>query len=219
MELLDDREVRVLSCLMEKAVTTPDYYPMTLNALTAAVNQKSNRWPVLSLDEKDVVRAVDSLREKQLACRIRSDEFRVPKYEHWFGRQHSFSPGETAVLCELMLRGPQTAGELRSRASRMHPMDLSQVEQTLAALAEREGGPWVCRLPRGPGQKEPRFMHLFSGPPGPELLEPAPAEERARLAVRDEDERIQRLEEQLEEVKGELSELCRRFEAFKAQFE
>ncbi|MBU2490414.1 MAG: YceH family protein [Proteobacteria bacterium] len=219
MEILDDLMVRVLSCLMEKSVTTPDYYPMTLNALTAACNQKSNRNPVMALDEKAVVRAMDSLREKQLACRILSTEFRVPKYEHWFDRTYSFTPTQSALLCELMLRGAQTAGELRSRASRMQPMDLATVEQTLTGLMDLEGGPFVCRLGRAPGQKEPRFMHLFSGPPDPEALVPAQADEKAVLAVRAEDERILVLEEELEEVEQQLAELSSRFETFKAQFE
>jgi len=219
MDIIDELQARVLGCLIEKQITTPDYYPMTLNALVNACNQKSNRHPVMSIDERTIVRALDVLREKQLACRITSDEFRVPKYEHWLTQRYAFSPQQVAVLCELMLRGPQTAGELRGHASRMQEMDMAATEQALELLKTMEGGPFVMKLPRAPGQKEPRFLQLFCGAPDLEALHAGPLDERAVVEVREENERIQNLENRVEELSQALEDLRNRFEAFVAQFQ
>ena len=139
--LLTPEELRILGALIEKGITTPDYYPMTLNALTAACNQKSNRDPVLEYGEKTVVRALDSLRDKGLIRVVSGHDMRVPKYYHRFTEVRELSAPEAAVLCELMLRGPQTPGELRTRGSRMHPFEsLGEVESVLESLMERQAG-------------------------------------------------------------------------------
>ena len=228
--LLTPEELRVLGCLIEKGITTPDYYPMTLNALTAACNQKSNRDPVVQYDEKTVVRALDSLRDKELTRVVSGHDMRVPKYYHRFADARGFSGPEAAVLCELMLRGPQTPGELRSRGSRMHRFeDLAAVEAVLESLAGREAGAAVVRLPRQPGFKESRFAHLLGDPP--EIEEPAgdasagPGEpggarpEAARLAAAAEDQRLERLEAAVAEMAAEIASLRESFEEFRRQFE
>ena len=228
--LLTPEELRVLGCLIEKGITTPDYYPMTLNALTAACNQKSNRDPVVQYSEKTVVRTLDSLRDKELIRVVSGHDARVPKYYHRFTDVRGFSDSEVAVLCELMLRGPQTPGELRSRGSRMHRFEnLAAVEAALESLANREAGAAVVRLPRQPGFKESRFAHLLGGPP--EIDEP-PVEgtaglgdrggvrpEAARLAAASEDERLDRLEAAVAEMAAEIASLRSGFEEFKRQFE
>ena len=165
---LTPEEARVIGCLLEKQVTTPDQYPLSMNALTNAVNQKSNRDPVLALAESAVQAIVDGLVRKHQVSEHGGFGSRVPKYEHRFCNtsygQLKLNPQEVAVLCELFLRGPQTPGELRSRASRMAPFaDVTEVEAVLAALARREDGPFVVRLPREPGKRESRFAHLFCG--------------------------------------------------------
>ena len=140
--LLSEVEVRVLGALIEKQITTPEYYPLTLNALTAACNQKSNRAPVVDFDEKTVVRALESLRDKELTRMLSGAEMRVPKYYHLFTETLGFTPPEVGVLCVLMLRGPQTVGEIRGRSGRLYEFaDLAEVEQALQGLIEREGGP------------------------------------------------------------------------------
>ena len=161
-------EARVIGCLIEKAITTPDQYPLSLNALTNACNQKSNRDPVLELDERTVQETVDALAKKHLVIERSGFGSRVPKYQHRFCNTGfgtlEFSPQQTAIVCELLLRGPQTPGELRARASRMSEMrDVSEVESTLENLATRADGPFVVRLPREPGRRESRYAHLFSG--------------------------------------------------------
>ena len=163
--LLTPEELRVLGCLIEKGITTPDYYPMTLNALTAACNQKSNRAPVVQYNEKTVVRTLDSLRDKELVRVVSGHDARVPKYYHRFNDVRGFTGPEVAVLCELMLRGPQTPGELRSRGSRMHPFEnRAEVEAVLESLMNREAGAAVVRLPRQAGFKESRLRPSARGP-------------------------------------------------------
>jgi uncharacterized protein YceH (UPF0502 family) len=210
---LDEVEARVLAALIEKQVTTPEYYPMTLNALTAACNQKSNRDPVMALDDGTVVRTLDGLQDRGLIVRTVTAGGRVPKYRHAFGDSVPLGPARMAVLCELMLRGAQTVGELKGHASRMHPFeDLQAVEAALTALAGREP-PLVALLPRQPGRKEPRWAHLLCG--APEIAEAAPAEVRpepARMKVRSEDERIAALE-------ARLQALEEAFAAFRRQLE
>jgi uncharacterized protein YceH (UPF0502 family) len=163
-------ETRVIGCLIEKQITTPEQYPLSLNALTNACNQKSNRDPVLDLDEVTVQQLVDQLIKKRLASEQSGYGSRVPKFQHLFCNTNfgtlKFSPQELAIVCELFLRGAQTPGELRSRASRMCRFaDVTEVEAVLNGLAAREDGPFVKRLAREPGRRESRYAHLFSGEP------------------------------------------------------
>ena len=211
-KVLTTTEIRVLGCLIEKEMTTPDYYPLTLNALTNACNQKSNRDPVLNCDETDVVKALDKLRFRGLVLQASSEGSRVPKYRHSLVEKMYFEPEQLAVLCELFVRGPQTVGELRTRCERMRPFaDLDAVESILAELMELDT-PLVVKLPRQPGQKEQRYAQLFSGEPL--LLESgnAPPPEAARLRVAEEEDRIQKLELEIAALRAE-------FEKFKTQFE
>jgi uncharacterized protein YceH (UPF0502 family) len=156
MELLHDAvETRVLAALIEKEFSTPDYYPLTLNSLTTACNQKSNRDPVVDFDEKTVVRALDSLRQRSLTRVISGADLRVPKYYHRLPGVVPLEKSQLAVLCELMLRGPQTVGELRGRCSRLHEFsDLAAIEAVLENLGSHAEGPLVHKLPRQPGRKE-----------------------------------------------------------------
>jgi hypothetical protein len=216
---LDSAEVRVLGSLIEKQITTPDYYPLTLNALTNACNQLTNRDPVVAYDDQTVVRAMDKLREKRLATLFTGAESRVAKSKHTLTDALLLTPGEVALLCVLMLRGPQTLGELRTRSERLFTFDtLPEVEETLGGLASRQ---LVTKLPRQPGTKEPRYAHLFCGPGD---LPKTPAENSVRpepgtLAVRAENERIARLEEETAELRRELTEIKQQFAAFRNQFE
>jgi uncharacterized protein YceH (UPF0502 family) len=162
--VLSAAQARVLGALVEKEVTTPDYYPLSLNALINACNQRSNREPVMDLDEEDVRLALRLLEEKRLAGRARSTDGRVTKYEHWLGEFFNFSRAETALVCVLLLRGPQTPGELRGRTERMHRFDeIGEVLAALQKLMEREP-PLATMLQRQPGTKESRYAHLLSGP-------------------------------------------------------
>ena len=170
---LTPAEARVLGALVEKEVTTPDYYPLSLNALINACNQRSNREPVTDLDEEAVRQALHGLEDMKLAGRARNVDGRVTKYEHWLGEAFNFSRAETALLCVLLLRGPQTPGELRGRTERMHRFDeLTDVAAGLQKLVEREP-PLAAVLPRQPGTKESRYAHLLSG--GVESMPIAPA--------------------------------------------
>ncbi|MBL8492216.1 MAG: DUF480 domain-containing protein [Rhodocyclaceae bacterium] len=169
---LSPHEIRVLGCLIEKEVTTPEAYPLSLNALANACNQKSNRDPVLDLADEEVQAVVDGLIRKFHVAEQAGYGSRVPKYRHRFCNTEygtlKFSPQELAIVCELFLRGPQTPGELRSRASRMAPFrDAAHAEAVLEALAAREDGPFVVRLAREPGKRECRYAHLFGGEPPP----------------------------------------------------
>jgi uncharacterized protein YceH (UPF0502 family) len=217
--LLNEIEARILGCLIEKAFTTPDYYPLTLNALTNACNQKSNRNPVMSLEETTVVRGLDDLRKKVLSEKVLKADSRVPKYQHLFMTKFDLSPGQTAVLCELMLRGPQTGGEIRSRADRMNRFqDLKEVEEILSGLMEGDE-PMVIKLPRKSGQKERRYMHLFSGKPEIEEQDQPVGDESATIKVRAENERIGKLEEELVLLRNEFHELKKAFTDLQSQFE
>lgn len=162
--VLTAAQARVLGALVEKEVTTPDYYPLSLNALINACNQRSNREPVMSLDEDDVRQALRGLEDKHLAGRARSADGRVTKYEHWLGEAFNFSRAETALLCVLLLRGPQTPGELRGRTERLHTFDeISDVLAGIQKLMDRDPS-LAAILPRQPGTKEARYAHLLSGP-------------------------------------------------------
>lgn len=216
--LLDGVEVRVLGCLIEKEMTTPEYYPLTLNALTNACNQKSNRDPITTLAEEEVVRALDGLRFKQLAL-VAADGGRVPKYRHILAEKLGLVPAELALMCEMMVRGPQTVGELRTRCERMHPFaDLAAVEEVLGELMEREQ-PLVARLQRQPGRKESRYAQLWSGEPESAAEEVGMPPEAARQRVMAENERIGKLEEEVALLRAEVAGLRQAVEEFKAQFE
>jgi uncharacterized protein YceH (UPF0502 family) len=185
--VLSDVDARVLGCLIEKEITTPEYYPLSLNALVHACNQKSNRDPLMNLDEDAVRHALRTLGEQTLA-RSAGGDSRVAKYEHRLADTFNFTRPETAIVCELLLRGPQTPGELRSRAERMHPFeDLNVVHSTLKHLMEREP-PLVKVLPRQSGNKEARYVHLLSG--DVEIREAPPAKEAATSRIAGENERI-----------------------------
>jgi uncharacterized protein YceH (UPF0502 family) len=215
--LLDEVETRVLGSLVEKELTTPEYYPLTLNALVNACNQKSNRDPVMNLDE-DVVRdALRTLDKKGLAGPADNMASRVSKFEHRLQEAYNFTRHETAILAELLLRGPQTPGELRSRADRMHKFDdLGIVHTTLRKLMERDP-PLAKVLPRQPGTKEARYAHLLSGD-----VELPAVESAAAVAVignTTSGERIARLEEQVENLQSQIADLKQQFAAFRKQFE
>ncbi len=216
--ILNDIEVRVLGCLIEKELTTPEYYPLSLNALTNACNQKSNRDPVMALAEEDVVRALNRLRFNQLTI-VSGESSRVAKYRHLLAEKMGLMPPELAVICELLVRGPQTVGELRTRCERMHPFgDLSAVEDVLRELQER-ATPLVTLMARQPGRKEGRYAQLFSGMPetGESSVEAPP--EPARQRVMAENERIAKLESEVAELREEVAGLRQAVEEFKAQFE
>ena len=219
--LLSEVEVRVLGALIEKQITTPEYYPLTLNALTAACNQKSNREPVVDFDERTVVRALESLRDKELARMLSGAEMRVPKYYHLFTETLGFTSPEVGVLCVLMLRGPQTVGEIRGRSGRLYEFaDLAEVEQALQQLMEREGGPVVMKLPRQIGRKESRYAQLLAGEPEIATEEEGEAQlEKAALEVRTENERLEQLEIQVQDLQRQIEDLRLEFATFKRQFE
>jgi uncharacterized protein YceH (UPF0502 family) len=221
--IINDVEVRVVGSLVEKQVTTPDYYPLTLNALVNACNQISNRDPVVKYDERAVEDAVDSLRTKNLVYIFYGAESRVPKYKHMMREVYTLSPQELAVMCVLMLRGPQTVGEVRGRTGRLYEFaELREVEETLDGLARRDE-PLVFKLPRQSGRKEARYTHLLSGQP--EFDESA-EEQGAHAASRppssaraSEGERVARLEAEVEALREEVAELRRQLEEFRKQFE
>jgi hypothetical protein len=214
--ILSDVEARVLGCLVEKDITTPEYYPLSLNALVHACNQKSNREPPMNLEEDTVRQALRSLGEQMLA-RSASGDSRVAKYEHRLADTFNFTRPETAILCELLLRGPQTPGELRSRAERMHPFeDLSVVQSTLKHLMEREP-PLVKLLPRQPGNKEARYAHLLSG--DVEVRESPQVKEAVISSSAAENARITGLESEVAGLQKEVAELKRQFAEFRKQFE
>lgn len=206
---LSPTEVRVLGSLIEKELTTPDYYPLTLNALTAACNQKSNREPVLSINDGTVIQALNALREKKLAWQLETAGGRVPKFANRFREVFDFTPPEVAILCELFVRGPQTIGELRVHASRLHEFaDLASVEGTLRQLTERQGGPFICKLPRRPGCKEARYSHLFSGPVGQdEAVAQIQQESVAGADTQGENPRIAALERAVAELRTEIAQI------------
>ena len=219
MPLLTETEVRVLGSLIEKQITTPEYYPLTLNSLTAACNQKNNRNPVTALTESEVEQALDSLRDKNLAYVFHGSTSRVPKFKHVAPENLQLNPAELAAMCVLMLSGPQTMGEIRTRGSRMYDFSgLEEVEQTLHALSTRDGEPLVTRLARQPGQKDARFAHLLSGLPNLEMAVEASATARPSHRVSD-SERIAKLEEQITTLTEKIDSLSDQFEKFKQQFE
>jgi uncharacterized protein YceH (UPF0502 family) len=207
--VLTAAQARVLGALVEKEVTTPEYYPLSLNALLNACNQRSNREPVMALDEEQVRQALHGLEDLHLAGRARSSEGRVAKYEHWLGEAFNFSRAETALLCVLLLRGPQTPGELRGRTDRLHRFEeIADVLAALQKLMERTP-PLAAILPRQPGTKESRYAHLLSG--GIETLPLAAAEPAIapRETVQDSahEERIAQLEATVTDLRHEIAAL------------
>ena len=205
----------MLGALIEKDITTPDYYPLSLNALVNACNQKNNRDPVMNVGEEAVRQALYGLQEKRLAGPTSSADSRVTKYEHRLQEVFNFSRSEIAIMCVLFLRGPQTPGELRGRTERMHRFEaLDEVQSTLQRLMQREP-PLVKMLPRQPGTKEARYVHLLAG--DVESWEP-PSESQAAGNAGDAD-RLTRLEQQVAGLKSELADLKEQLGAFRKQFE
>ena len=218
---LSDVEVRVLGALIEKEHTTPDSYPLSLHALTTACNQRSNREPVMALDEPTVSAAVDQLRRRSLVRAHVCSGARVTTYSHLLAETLGLVRHQLAALCVLMLRGPQTTGELRTRTQRLYPFtDPADVEGALDGLIAREPEPLVGRLPRRPGQKEVRYAHLLAGAVMIDAEEPSAtaAEEPARVVPPAED-RVGTLETAVAALRQELAEMRREFDAFRQQFE
>ncbi len=214
--VLNDVEARVLGALVEKEITTPDYYPLSLNALVNACNQKSNREPVMNLSEDDVREALDGLNRMGLAGAARGADSRVTKYEHRLQEAFNFERRETAIICVLLLRGPQTPGELRGRTERMHRfLELDEVQTALRRLMERQP-PLVKALPRQPGTKEVRYAHLLSG--DVEFWQP-PSDLPAASDQSADAERIARLEGEVANLQAEVAELKRQLADFRKQFE
>ena len=213
-------ETRVLGSLIEKDITTPDYYPLSLNALVNACNQKNNRDPLMTLDEPAVRDALATLQEKRMAGPASGADSRVTKYEHRLQEVFNFDRREIAIVCVLLLRGPQTPGELRSRTDRMYRFEaLEDVVSTLDRLAQREPR-LVQALARQPGTKEIRYMHLFSGEP-PEHLMQANVARAPSPAIGDDSnsERIAALEQEVSRLRAELTEVQQQLSAFRKQFE
>ncbi len=202
-------EARIIGCLIEKEVTTPDHYPLTLNSLTNACNQKSNREPVMDLSESDVLDAVEALVARRLVSDESSFNSRVSKYQHRFCNTEfgdlQLSEQERGIVCSMLVRGAQTPGELRTRTNRLCQFtDVKEVEATLESMANREAGALVVKLPREPGKRESRYQHLFSGDVDISAME---ASAVSSVAVGSSNSRIDELEQQVQELKAELDEL------------
>lgn len=211
---LTDVEVRVLGSLIEKQLTTPEYYPLTLNALTAACNQKSNRDPVVNYDDMTILAAVDSLRDRNLLYLFYGSNSRAVKYKHMVNSVYELDPAGVAVMAVLFLRGAQTIGELRERTGRLHEFSsLGEVQETLDDLARRDE-PLVARLERQPGQKEARYAHLLSGE-----VDAATVAAPAAHAPASADGRIEKLEREVESLRAELSAFRETFDEFRKQFD
>ena len=218
---LTDEEVRVLGALVEKSVATPEYYPLTLNAVRAACNQRSSREPVVEYDEATVARALEGLKEQHLLWFVSEAGARAVKYKHRFSEAFDLSEADVAALCLLMLRGPQTAGEVRGRAERLHSFaSPEEVEKVFEGLAALEEGPLVVKLPRQPGRKESRWAHTFSGVPEVRSESEAPARVDAPVAAaRDERARLSALETEVAALKDQVAGLKAQLEGFSKQFE
>jgi len=210
--ILSAEEIRIISALIEKELTTPEYYPLTLNSLVLACNQKSNREPVVSYSDILVSDNIEKLRDKGLVRRVTGSDMRVPKYRQNFTEEMGFTPQETAVMCVLMLRGPQTPGEIKGRTGRMFNFEnLIEVNDVLNILASKEK-PLVVKLPRQTGTKENRYAHLLSGEP---VIDNSTAEDAMPSAS----ERIEALEGEVAFLKAEIIEIKEQFEQFRKQFE
>jgi uncharacterized protein len=212
---LSPLEARVIGCLIEKQITTPDHYPLSLNALVNACNQKSNRDPLMEVDEPTIQATVDQLARKHFVVEKSGFGSRVPKYQHRFCNTEygtlKLTPQELAIVCELLVRGPQTPGELRTRASRMAPFsEVGEVEAALESLRTREDGPFVVRLPREPGRRDSRWAHLFSGAVAVAAIEEEPHAVASSGVAAEVPSRLDRLEEQVRRLHEELEDLKRR---------
>lgn len=215
--LLNDVECRVLGALVEKEITTPEYYPLSLNALLNACNQKSNRDPVMNLDEAGVRAALSSLDKQSLVRSVSAADSRVTKFEHRLQEVFNFYRHEIAILCVLLLRGPQTPGELRGRAERMHPFeDLGAVQSSLQHLMRRDP-PLVKSLPRQPGTKEVRYAHLLSGEQA--SWEVSSASEQESPPMTGAEKRLAKLEQEIAELRNEITEMKQQFGQFSKQSE
>ena len=211
-------ECHVLGCMIEKSITTPENYPLSLNSLVNACNQKSNRYPVMDLDEPDVMDALDELRGQHLCFRVDVTGSRVPKFKYTVPEIWEFKGKHLAIICELLNRGPQTPGELRSHGDRMYSfLDLNEVETALEFLSTQEEGPFVQKLPVQPGKKEARFVQLLGGEVDlEELSETQPVVVSAGPSR---NERVDQLEQKIKELTEEVQELKSAFAKFKEQFE
>jgi uncharacterized protein len=218
--ILTEIEARVLGALVEKDITTPDYYPLSLNALVNACNQKNNREPVMTLEEEQVRHALASLQEKRLAGPSSGADSRVAKFEHRLQEVFNFDRREVAVVCVLLLRGPQTPGELRGRTDRMYHFEaLEDVVSTLDRLALRDP-PLTRVLPRQPGTKEARYTHLFSGEPQiTEAVRPSPLVSTASVQQESNDDRLLQLENEVARLRSELTDVQQQLATFRKQFE
>ena len=212
MKLLTEEEVRVLGSIIEKQYTTPAYYPMTVNSITNACNQKSSRNPVVSYDESLVEDTISELREKHLSGIATSSDYRVPKYIQAFGRHYNLTIQEIAVLCVLFLRGAQTVGEIRSRSSRIYNFDnLSDVQETFDKLMNKEDGPFITKLPKDSG-REHRFAHLFCGEP---KIAPNNKTDNSPSL----EQKVNLLETEIKVLKDEITSLKNEFNLFRKEFE
>jgi uncharacterized protein YceH (UPF0502 family) len=215
--ILNEYELRTLGAMVEKHIATPDYYPMTLNALVNACNQKNHRDPVVSYDETIITKALDGLREKKLAYVFHGSEARAPKYGHLFPKAFDLSEAETPLMCVLILRGPQTSGELRSRTQHLRSFgSLAEVETLLQGLSLRDM-PLVVKLPRQPGSRESRFAHLLGGPVEMEQIEAPPHPATSVLQRHSENDKIAKLEEEIASLRMELSDLKQQFAELKRE--
>ncbi|HQX56827.1 MAG TPA: YceH family protein [Pyrinomonadaceae bacterium] len=215
-EILNETEARILGALVEKQLTTPEYYPLTLNALVNACNQKNNRDPVVSYDDRIVTETLERLRDRNIVYVYYGSTSRVPKYKHMLPSIYELEPGEVAVMCVMLLRGPQTLGELRTRTERLYEFSgLGEVQETLDGLIRRDD-PLVLKLERLPGQKEARFAHLLSGDIDVEALAVAQATSHSRVGS---GERLEKLEADIARLRTEIETIKETFEEFRKQFE
>jgi hypothetical protein len=218
--VLSEVEIRVLGSLIEKQLATPEYYPLTLNALVAACNQKSSRDPVVNYNETQVLGAVDDLRDKNLVYVFYGSTSRTPKYKHMMREVFELSTAQVALMCVLMLRSHQTLGELRERTGRLYEFsDFNEVEEALNSLISNDIQPLVIRLDRQPGQKESRYAHLLAGAVAIPTTSESPAAFGQTAPNPAQSERISKLEQQVETLASELENLKQMFEEFKKQFE
>ena len=216
-EILNEIEARIVGSLVEKQLTTPEYYPLTLNALVNACNQKNNREPVVAYNESIVTNALEILRDRNLVYVFYGSTSRVLKYKHMLPSVYELEPSETAVMCVMLLRGPQTLGELRTRTERLYEFsNLGEVQETLDGLARRDE-PLVIKLPVQPGQKEARFAHLLSGEIDVEAF--AAAQTASHSRSNSGAERIEKLEEEVAALCREVGEIKTTFEEFRKQFD
>ena len=214
-EILNETEARIVGALVEKQLTTPEYYPLTLNALISACNQKNNREPVTSLDESTVTNTLERLRDRNIVYVYYGSNSRVPKYKHMLPSVYELEPPEVAVIDVMLLRGPQTLGELRTRTERLYGFSgLGEIQETLDSLSRRDD-PLITKLERLPGQKDARYAHLLSGPIDMERVAAAAAAPR----VSGGSERMEALEQEVSSLRSEVAELKATFEEFRKQFE